>query len=323
MLIGHEHTRELLRSYAKRLQDGVDVPFHFIILSWPAHIGKLSILREFALDMVGMTWQQDMMVLEDCTSDLGKPHALKIELADDEQTIEKKDGTKVQDLGMRELVQRLSMSPAGERKICLLENIERMSIGAANAFLKTAEEPLPQRLILATTSNESMLLETIRSRAWTIHCPLPSRHDVVVYLRQIYPTLGEDDAVRLASLVGDRVWLAVRLLEDQWEENDRLHTLLLDAKSVLDGLIDHKDPFSTFQLLQKLSVTLWIDMLLEYLIDGASERGKHDLVEACLLAKRYIQSRVQEDNVLMWLAYGVLWDEDKGTAEEGSGDGEI
>lgn len=43
-----------------------------------------------------------------------------------------------------------------------------MNTSAANAFLKTCEEPLPKRLIIATTSNYIQLLETILSRALTI-----------------------------------------------------------------------------------------------------------------------------------------------------------
>lgn len=49
-----------------------------------------------------------------------------------------------------------------------MENIERMIGEATNAFLKTAEEPLPKRLIIATTANATQLLETIISRAITI-----------------------------------------------------------------------------------------------------------------------------------------------------------
>jgi DNA polymerase III gamma/tau subunit len=40
-----------------------------------------------------------------------------------------------------------------------------MSISAINAFLKTCEEPLPNRIILATTANKSQVLDTILSRS--------------------------------------------------------------------------------------------------------------------------------------------------------------
>lgn len=43
-----------------------------------------------------------------------------------------------------------------------------MNRAAMNAFLKTCEEPLKNRIILATTSNKSRLLDTIISRAIVI-----------------------------------------------------------------------------------------------------------------------------------------------------------
>ncbi len=48
-----------------------------------------------------------------------------------------------QDKTMREISYWLQQSAASGKKIVLLENIERMTIGSANAFLKAAEEPLP------------------------------------------------------------------------------------------------------------------------------------------------------------------------------------
>ena len=56
----------------------------------------------------------------------------------------------------------------GKRKVVLIENIERINAAAANAFLKNLEEPLPNRLIIATVSHQSQLLETIISRAIVI-----------------------------------------------------------------------------------------------------------------------------------------------------------
>lgn len=40
-----------------------------------------------------------------------------------------------------------------------------MTIGAANAFLKAAEEPLAGRIIIATTTHAAQIMETIVSRA--------------------------------------------------------------------------------------------------------------------------------------------------------------
>ncbi|MEI6672847.1 MAG: hypothetical protein WCL02_06020 [bacterium] len=71
-------------------------------------------------------------------------------------------------MGIRDVNARLQQSAIGKYKVVFLENIERIIPEAANAFLKTCEEPLPKRLIIATTSNSIQLLETILSRALTI-----------------------------------------------------------------------------------------------------------------------------------------------------------
>jgi len=55
-------------------------------------------------------------------------------------------------------------------KILLIEHIDRATIGAANALLKSLEEPLPNRIIIASTTNKDMMLPTILSRALLIHC---------------------------------------------------------------------------------------------------------------------------------------------------------
>ena len=47
----------------------------------------------------------------------------------------------------------------------MIENIERMTVSAANALLKSLEEPLASRQIIATTSQPDKILDTIRSRA--------------------------------------------------------------------------------------------------------------------------------------------------------------
>jgi len=40
-----------------------------------------------------------------------------------------------------------------------------MTIAAINAFLKTCEEPLPNRIIIATTANKSQIIDTVLSRS--------------------------------------------------------------------------------------------------------------------------------------------------------------
>lgn len=66
---------------------------------------------------------------------------------------------------MRDLEEALHLKPQqGHYKIAIIHDAERMVTSAANAFLKTLEEPPDQTLLLLTTSLPEALLETIRSR---------------------------------------------------------------------------------------------------------------------------------------------------------------
>gem|GEM_PF-1275243 len=108
------------------------------------------------------------MYIKDFSFELQKEHTIKVEMKNDETAKTLYSDYNYQDLGTREINSWLQQSPSGEAKILLIENIERMTIGAINAFLKTCEEPLANRIIIATTSNKSQILDTIISRAITI-----------------------------------------------------------------------------------------------------------------------------------------------------------
>jgi len=110
--------------------------------------------------------------IRDLSDVIGKKHILKIETPKDKEDryipLDPEGKTHYEDIGIREVNHRLTTSPMGKQKVVLIENIERINAAAANAFLKNLEEPLPNRLIIATVSHQSQLLDTIISRAIVI-----------------------------------------------------------------------------------------------------------------------------------------------------------
>lgn len=66
----------------------------------------------------------------------------------------------------------------GERKICLIDEADRLTIGAANALLKTLEEPPDHCLFLLITSRPAALPATIRSRCQALRFATPVRTDI-------------------------------------------------------------------------------------------------------------------------------------------------
>jgi len=117
---------------------------------------------------------------------------LKVETSRDQEFLEI-DGKIYSNMGMRSLTKRLSLAPVGAYKVVYLENIDRMTGAAANALLKTLEEPLPGRLIIASVSHTGTLLDTIRSRALIVPFVPLSPDELHRQLQQIYPEVGSAD----------------------------------------------------------------------------------------------------------------------------------
>jgi len=66
---------------------------------------------------------------------------------------------------MRELMQQIYLKPveAGS-KFAIISSADRLNVGAANAFLKTLEEPPPRSLLILLSTQPQLMLETILSR---------------------------------------------------------------------------------------------------------------------------------------------------------------
>jgi|TARA_B110000495_G_scaffold198685_1_gene210879 DNA polymerase-3 subunit delta' len=72
----------------------------------------------------------------------------------------------------RELIRKIQHSPQrGDRKVAFILEVDRLNASAANAFLKTLEEPPLNTTILLLTTRPHSLLATIRSRCQLFRLP--------------------------------------------------------------------------------------------------------------------------------------------------------
>jgi len=77
---------------------------------------------------------------------------------------------------VRELEQALRMKAGGSgRKVAIIFDADRLMAQAANAFLKTLEEPPANSLLLLITPYPEMLLETVLSRCIRVQLTTPIR----------------------------------------------------------------------------------------------------------------------------------------------------
>lgn len=106
----------------------------------------------------------------------------------------------------------MAKTAASEYKVLILENIERMTISAANAFLKYFEEPFAKTLIIATTRNKSEILDTIISRALLVSFTYVSDGDVKALLQREYPDTPEPKLHALVDLAAGRPGFVLTLM---------------------------------------------------------------------------------------------------------------
>jgi len=99
----------------------------------------------------------------------------------------------------------------GGRKVVLIEPVESMNINAANALLKSLEEPSGNTVLLLVTHQPSRLLPTVKSRCVQQACPLPSETMSLAWLADALPGSSEDERVELLSLASGSPLAAVKL----------------------------------------------------------------------------------------------------------------
>jgi len=114
---------------------------------------------------------------------------------------------------IRDLQHELALTPVeGRYRIAILCDFEAANAHAANALLKTLEEPPPQVILILTASQADVLLPTIVSRCQVLNLrPLPWQ---VVRSALLARAVPADQAETLAHLCGGRLGWALRAAAD-------------------------------------------------------------------------------------------------------------
>ncbi|MCB8931972.1 MAG: hypothetical protein H6534_00890 [Chthonomonadaceae bacterium] len=76
-------------------------------------------------------------------------------------------------------------------RVVVIEDCDRLNVDAANALLKTLEEPHPHAKLVLTTSAVGAVLATIRSRCLAVACELPAGEELL----SAFGELAEEEAL--------------------------------------------------------------------------------------------------------------------------------
>ncbi|MBT3530087.1 MAG: DNA polymerase III subunit delta' [Gammaproteobacteria bacterium] len=105
-------------------------------------------------------------------------------------------------------------SHSGSCKVVLIQDAHRLNISAANALLKTLEEPSPNTFIFLVSDLPGRLLPTIRSRCQTIKFPTANREQAEAWLEGRLSESDKEDLVELLEASFNRPLYALSLAEE-------------------------------------------------------------------------------------------------------------
>jgi DNA polymerase III subunit gamma/tau len=106
---------------------------------------------------------------------------------------------------MRDLLEKVPLGTSGNRKVIILDEVHMLTGGAANALLKTLEEPPDHVVFVLATTDPQKVLPTIRSRTQHLEFHLLPADELAEHVRWVVQDAGLDlgeDAVEHALRLG-------------------------------------------------------------------------------------------------------------------------
>ena len=129
---------------------------------------------------------------------------------------------------IRRLTEALQLTTTiSPRKAALIHPAEAMTKNAANALLKTLEEPPGDAVLILVAHQASRLPATIRSRCQALHVRLPARDEALDWLVAKAAVTGAAAELALEAAAGSPL-TAARMLEEGGSEGYRAVSTALD-----------------------------------------------------------------------------------------------
>jgi len=207
-MIGHEWAVQMLAGSIRYERVG-----HAYLLTGPDQIGKTTLARIFAqaLNCTAAPAARPCGQCRACTLIAADRHP-DVRLVLPEVSDRGKMSIKIERI--RTLLQDITLSPyEGRMKIAILKRFDTANLNAANAFLKTLEEP-PNNVVLLLTANDAdTLLPTIASRCRVVNLRPLSRELIAASLATRWG-VESGRAELLASLADGRLGWAVQAATD-------------------------------------------------------------------------------------------------------------
>jgi DNA polymerase-3 subunit delta' len=163
---------------------------------------------------------------------------------------EKKKSREIKIGQVRELADFMMLSTHRDGfRVLLIHPAETMNLAAANALLKTLEEPPPRTLILLVTDQLGRLLATIRSRCQRILLPPPDLADAERWLAG----QGVADAAAALAMAGGAPLDARAFAETDYQSERRAFVAVLSERQC-----DYTAAAQTFEKADLNRLVTWL-----------------------------------------------------------------
>ena len=232
---------------------------HGLLFSGPRGIGKRHLVELLARSMLCDAPTADGLACgrcADCALIAAESHPDLLRVGPDPEA----KSEEIPVAAIRALVERGALTPSRAAwKVTLVDPADHLNAAAANALLKTLEEPPGAALIVLVTEQPGRLPATIRSRCGQVRIPTPSSTDALAWLSGRIPQ--ETAALRLCLAHGGPLRALDELDDVRLEQRrERIAGFLAIARG-------ERDPLLEAAAWNGLGPRLCLDWLAGWLVD--------------------------------------------------------
>ena len=209
---------------------------HAILLAGPEGLGKADFARRLSDSLVCTQVNEAGDACGHCAS----CRQAQAGSHPDQRTVAPEEpGKMIKIDAIRDLTGKSVLSAQdGAYRVFLIQPAEAMNRAAANALLKTLEEPSSRTVLILVSSHQTRLAATIRSRCQVLKFGIPQLKDVGDWLVE---QGCEAELDELLAISGGAPLRALQAREQGWLEESRQ----LIQELLLDGRIGGGDPACT------------------------------------------------------------------------------
>ena len=252
-IIGNQEIKE----YLNHAIESDNISHSYLFLGTDG-IGKKMIAKEFAKNILCNNTKDETCTCKSCTCFISDNHP--------DFSIINEEGSNIKIEQIRNITEKVIEKPIiSDRKVYIINDADKMTKEAQNCLLKTLEEPPEYVTIILISSNENIILNTIKSRCMSIKFKNISDENLSKFAKEI---LGYEELTQnMLKSFGGSIGKAIKLKEnsnkyltiENWVKD-------LSKKDIIDIIVDAKIIYD------KENINDILDYLIVCLFDISKEK---------------------------------------------------